>query len=197
MASNRNYLADFCLAQPPIVGYDNSRGFVVVDDKGTKHYSEIEDWRYAIQDDVDKDPSLILGESKVYINPMIRQFFFTLDMAATYLGRAMADIDPQASLILMDIYNTFGPPPADAPNVLPPDPLGRAAYYLLVPSVSAERIPLNRLRYLASSGNDRNGVQVYDDKTYVIEVDGPGTFTYTAPVDGADEGVLTFLPPKR
>lgn len=95
-----------------------------------------------------------------------------------------------------EIFNTLGPPPGGAPNQLPPDPFQREACYLIVPG-SWEKIPLERLRSLASSGKDRNGAQVFDDKTYVIELDGPGTFTYVPPAEEGGEGTLTFLPPKR
>ncbi len=117
-----------------------------------------------------------------YTNPMIRVNFFTAAEVAIYKDR----LEKNVGAVSLKINTDF----VTAANE-------RKAYYI---TINGETMPLNRVRYLASTGCDANGRQVSDDRRYKIAVDGPGTFTWTPvenPREGYPTGVLGFNPEAR
>ncbi len=117
------------------------------------------------------------AEGRKYTNPGIRAVFFLPAVKDEYIRRLKADLgEDRIGIVTL------------APNFdTTTDPLKRASYYV---EVDGQMVALNIFRHFASTGQDKNGFQVWDDKNYAIAVDGPGTFSYT-------DGEIGFTPQRR
>lgn len=133
-----------------------------------------------------EDSILTAGGELHYTNPMIRVGFFTQSKAVEYAQRVAASTGLPVSLRKHPDFDTAQ------------DPQGRSAYYLKAGDLE---VPLSRLRYLASTGKDANGKQLYSSKDYQIQVDGPGKFLFVPPTEAQAEfdypGDLVFEPARK
>lgn len=166
--TNRDFEMDWCLNQVPIQGIDKDRGVNMSYDPPIP--SPIEDSILVTDPDTGK-------ETLQYTNPRIRARFFKPGERDEMVGRAVKDLggDVVTGWNRSAVFDTSF------------DVLGRGAYYL---QVNGENVPLERFRYLASTGKDVNGNQVWDAAKFVVEWNGPGVFSFV-------DGILTFTPPLR